>query len=140
VSEPYEQTVPTADGGVVVPPRALDADGNGQPDYAPDGYAGADLPVTTQAAHPWRASLRTALFSWLPLLAFALGVVPEVVEVILAEVARAHVELPGWLYAALAGAATITALLAAILNRVALLPSWSELLTRLGVGPAPRQP
>ena len=39
MAEPYEQTQPTDDGGVIVPPapdwppRALDADGDGQPDY-----------------------------------------------------------------------------------------------------------
>ena len=33
VSETYEQTSPTADGGVVSPPRALDADGDGRGDY-----------------------------------------------------------------------------------------------------------
>lgn len=40
MTEPYEQTQPTDDGGVIVPPapdwppRALDADGDGQPDYS----------------------------------------------------------------------------------------------------------
>jgi len=31
---PEYNTSPTDDGGVVFPPRALDADGDGQPDYA----------------------------------------------------------------------------------------------------------
>lgn len=40
MTEPYEQTQPTDDGGVIVPPapdwppRALDADGDGTPDYS----------------------------------------------------------------------------------------------------------
>ena len=41
MTEPYEQTQPTDDGGVIVPPapdwprRAIDADGDGKHDYAP---------------------------------------------------------------------------------------------------------
>lgn len=35
MTEPYEQTQPTADGGVIVPQRYLDADGDGRPDIRP---------------------------------------------------------------------------------------------------------
>ena len=38
MSERYEQTSPTDDGGVVTPPRALDADGDGKPDVKGDGF------------------------------------------------------------------------------------------------------
>ena len=35
MTERYEQTSPTDDGGVVTPPRALDVDQDGQPDVKP---------------------------------------------------------------------------------------------------------
>ena len=38
MTEPYEKTSPTDDGGVVTPPRALDADGDGKPDIKGGGF------------------------------------------------------------------------------------------------------
>lgn len=38
MTERYEQTSPTDDGGVVTPPRALDADGDGKPDIKGDSF------------------------------------------------------------------------------------------------------
>ena len=137
-SEDYETTAPTADGGVVTPADAFDP----TPDVRRDTGTYLDgqpvTPVTpTQVAHPWRASLRTALFVVAPLLVLLVGVVPEVIQIILEETGRAGVVLPEWVRPALLGLSAAATAIAAILNRIALLPRANEILTALRIGPKP---
>ena len=128
MTEPYEQTQPTDDGGVIaghVPPRrGIDADGDGQPDYA-------DEP--TQVRFPMRAAVRTALAVLVGMslvLPIAWGIVND-------ELAR-H----GWVVSAPV-AATVATLIAAvsaaagIVTRIMAIPQVSDLLTRAGIGPTP---
>ena len=116
-------TSPTDDGGVVVPAHALDADGDGRPDYA----------EPTQVRFPMRAAVRTALAVLVGMslvLPIAWGIVND-------ELAR-H----GWVVSAPV-AATVATLIAAvsaaagIVTRVMAIPQVSELLTRVGIGPTP---
>ena len=129
MTEPYEQTQPTDDGGVIVPPapdwppRALDADGDGQPDYR----------EPTQVRYPWRAAVRTGLAVLVGLslvLPVAWGIVND-------ELAR-H----GWVVSAPVAAtvATLIAIVsvaAGIVTRIMAIPQVSDLLTRVGIGPTP---
>lgn len=120
---PEFTTSPTDDGGVVVPAHALDADGDGQPDYA----------EPTQVRYPWRAAVRTALAVLVGLslvLPIAWGIVND-------ELAR-H----GWVVSAPLAAfvATLIAAVSAaagIITRVMAIPQVSDLLTRAGIGPTP---
>lgn len=135
-SEDYETTAATPDGGVVTPAGAFDA----TPDDADTGTYLDGQPVTptpTQVEHPWRASLRTALFVVVPLLVLVVGIVPEVIQIVLEETVRAGVVLPEWVRPALLGLSAATTAIAAILNRIALLPRANELLTALRIGPKP---
>ena len=129
MTEPYEQTQPTDDGGVIVPPapdwppRALDADGDGQPDYR----------VPTQVAYPWRAAVRTALAVLVGLslvLPIAWGIVNE-------ELAR-----QGWVVTEPVAAVVVAVIAgvsaaAGIVTRIMAIPQVSDLLTRAGIGPTP---
>ena len=131
MTEPYEQTQPTDDGGVIVPPapdwppRALDADGDGQPDYR----------EPTQVRYPWRAAVRTGLAVLVGLslvLPVAWGIVND-------ELAR-H----GWVVSAPVAAtvATLIAIVsvaAGIVTRIMAIPQVSDLLTRVGIGPTPNK-
>lgn len=135
-SEDYETTAATPDGGVVTPADAFGA----APDDADTGTYLDGQPVTptpTQVEHPWRASLRTALFVVVPLLVLVVGIVPEVIQIILEETVRAGVVLPEWVRPALLGLSAATTAIAAITNRIALLPRVNELLTALRIGPKP---
>src|SRR5574344_1875897 len=114
-SEDYETTAATPDGGVVTPADAFDA----TPDDADTGTYIDGQPVTptpTQVEHPWRASLRTALFVVVPLLVLVVGIVPEVIQIILEETVRAGVVLPEWVRPALLGLSAATTAIAMILN------------------------
>ena len=116
-------TSPTDDGGVVVPAHALDADGDGRPDYA----------EPTQVRFPWRAAVRTALAV---LVGMSL-VLPVAWGIVNDELAR-H----GWVVSAPV-AATVATLIAAvsaaagIVTRIMAIPQVSDLLTRAGIGPTP---
>ena len=136
-SEDYETTAATPDGGVVTPADAFDP----TPDVRRDTGTYLDgqpvTPTPTQVEHPWRASLRTALFVVVPLLVLVVGIVPEVIQIILEETVRAGVVLPEWVRPALLGLSAAAAAIAAILNRIALLPRANELLTALRIGPKP---
>lgn len=136
-SEDYETTAATPDGGVVTPADAFDP----TPDVRRDTGTYLDgqpvTPTPTQVEHPWRASLRTALFVVVPLLVLVVGIVPEVIQIILEETVRAGVVLPEWVRPALLGLSAATTAIAAILNRIALLPRANELLTALRIGPKP---
>lgn len=129
MTEPYEQTQPTDDGGVIVPPaldwppRALDADGDGQPDYR----------EPTQVRYPWRAAVRTALAALVGLslvLPVAWGIVND-------ELARA-----GWVVTEPVAAVVVAVIAgvsaaAGIVTRIMAIPQVSDLLTRAGIGPTP---
>ena len=132
MTEPYEQTQPTGDGGVIVPPapdwppRALDADGDGQPDYR-------EPEVPTQVAHPWRATMRT-------LLAILLGVgivAPVAWLIVREELERQQLTLPPGVVAAVAYGLAVLAVITSSITRIMAIPQVSDLLTRVGIGPTP---
>ena len=131
MTEPYEQTQPTDDGGVIVPPardwppRALDADGDGQPDYR----------EPTQVRYPWRATVRTIIA-----VVLALGlVVPAAWAILGDELVRAGLVLPepvvqvvGWLLAVLA-------VVTGTITRIMAIPQVADWMTRLNIGPKPKE-
>lgn len=86
---------------------------------------------TTQAQHPWRASIRTALV-FLPV---ALLFLNGALLIVRDELAGAGVGLPEWLTLALNGVIVGTGVAIAVLNRVILLPGFNDVLTRIGLGP-----
>ncbi len=91
------------------------------------------LGQSTQSEHPLRATLRTVaviLLVGLPVANTALGIVGE-------ELAGSGLDLGGLTAVVNAGIAG-TALLAGIVQRIALIPAVNDLLTRLGVGPVDR--
>ena len=128
MTEPYEQTQPTDDGGMIVPPapdwppRALDADGDGQPDYRP-----------TQVRHPWRAAARTAL-------AVLVGlsiVLPIAWQIVGDELAKHGWSVPDNVAAVAAVVIASVSVAAGIVTRIMAIPQVSDLLTRAGIGPTP---
>lgn len=81
----------------------------------------------TQVAHPWKASLRTAVQTFIPL---ALGVVmagPEIVE------AFADVPTEGAAWATAGGVAAALAAVAGGIARVAAIPAVERVLERVGL-------
>ena len=87
----------------------------------------------TQVAHPWRASLRTAVAVLLGL-ALVLPIVWAIIGEELEKVGWAIPEPIGTVVGSIIAAVTVAA---AIVTRVMAIPAVSELLTRLGLGPAP---
>lgn len=96
------------------------------------------MPAPTQVQHPTRASVRTFIQTLIPALAFFVVIIPPVVDIVLDEVGKAGVELPGWLYLALTGASVACALVAAIVARVMALPGVEVGLERIGIGAKPQ--
>jgi len=98
------------------------------------------MPVTilnttapTQVRRPWRASLRTGGAVAVSLLTALALVGPEVVKFV-------SEQFPG--SPAVAIVASVSGFivgLAVLVNRVALIPAVSDLLTKLGLGPTPKQ-
>ena len=116
-------TSPTDDGGVVVPAHALDADGDGQPDYA----------EPTQVRFPWRAAVRTGMAVLVGLslvLPVAWGIVNE-------ELAKHGWVVSAPLAAFVATLIAIVSVAAGIVTRIMAIPQVSDLLTRAGIGPTP---
>ena len=129
MTEPYEQTQPTDDGGVIVPPapdwprRALDADGDGQHDYR----------EPTQVRYPWRATMRTMLAILL-----GVGIVAPVAWLIVREeLERQQLTLPPGVVAAVAYGLAVLAVITSSITRIMAIPQVSDLLTRAGIGPTP---
>lgn len=91
---------------------------------------------STQAAHPWRATIRTALATGVPAFASAIYVLPQIIQIILDEIGVAGLTLPDevrlWL---LAVAAICTAASAAI-TRIMAIKKIVELTPR-ALAPAP---
>lgn len=129
MTEPYEQTQPTDDGGVIVPPapdwppRAPDADGDGTPDYR----------EPTQVRYPWRAAVRTAL-------AVLVGlsiVLPIAWQIVGDELAKHGWSVPDNVAAVAAVVIASVSVAAGIVTRIMAIPQVSDLLTRAGIGPTP---
>lgn len=87
---------------------------------------------STQTVHPWRAALRTGTntaLSVLTLLVVALPLVSDFIEEF----------WPGSPAVAwIASAVLFAGALATLINRLILLPAFNEFLTRIGLGPAPK--
>lgn len=86
----------------------------------------------TQVASPWRATLRTAAQTFLAVL-LALGAITPVLQDFVAEVAPGSPVL-----GIIAAASGIAAALAAAITRIMALEKVNDLLTRLGLGAAPK--
>lgn len=91
----------------------------------------------SQTEHPWRAALRTFIQTFIPAAALFTLAVPPVVDIILDEVGKAGLELPGWAYAALTGLSVGTALIAAIVARIMAIPGVEAALRKISLGAAP---
>lgn len=99
-----------------------------------------DNASATQTEHPARAAVRTFIQAFIPAAALFVLAVPPVVDVILDEVGKAGLELPGWAYAALTGLSVGTALIAAIVARIMAIPGVEKALRSIGLGAAPTEP
>lgn len=87
--------------------------------------------TTTQVKHPWRATLRTAGVNVVAVVLFVAAAADPIIDF-------AHKYLPGPAAAWIAGAVGFVVGLSVLINRVMLLPGFNALLTRLGLGPAPK--
>lgn len=96
------------------------------------------MSTPTQVQHPTRASVRTFIQTLIPALAFFVVAVPPFVDIVLDEVGKAGVTLPGWAYAALTGASVVCALVAAVVARVMAIPGVESGLERIGIGAKPQ--
>jgi len=81
--------------------------------------------VPTQVARPWRATWRTVVQVGIPAFAILLGILPEVLDEIVAGMGD---HLPAGLRAGLAGAAVVITALAGTLARIAAIPKVNEAL------------
>lgn len=98
------------------------------------------MPVTiynttepTQVRRPWRASLRTGGAVALSLLTALALIGPEVVKFV-------SEQFPGSpAVGIVAGASGFIVGLSVLVNRIALLPAVSALLTKIGMGPTPKE-
>ena len=82
----------------------------------------------TQVAHPLKASVRTAVQTFVPLIIALMLAGPDIVE------AFADVPTEGAAWASLAGIAVGLAAVAGALARVAAIPAVNAFLIRLGLG------
>ena len=95
----------------------------------PEDYAPKHSLAASQTAHPWRATLRTALQVGIPVI-FTLGiVVPQVVDIVLEETG-ARTTVPAWLTATLFGLSAVVTGLSAVLARVMAIPAVNAWLSR----------
>lgn len=83
----------------------------------------------TQVAHPWKATVRTFIATWIPLILLALTVIPQIVEAITVDPA-----VPDQIRGPLAVVATVAALIAGIITRIMAIPGLQRLLSALGLG------
>jgi hypothetical protein len=77
----------------------------------------------TQAAHPWRATLRTAVEVGIPAIVGLLIILPQIIQAILDGMGET---MPPSLYAWLVAAAAFITALAATLARIAAIPGVVE--------------
>lgn len=96
------------------------------------------MSTPTQVQHPTKASVRTFIQTLIPSVVLFVVVVPPFVDIVLDEVGKAGVTLPGWAYAALTGASVVCALVAAIVARVMAIPGVESGLERIGIGAKPQ--
>ena len=87
---------------------------------------------STQVEHPWRAALRTGVNTALSVLALAVVALPLISEFVSEFWPGSPVV--AWIATAVAFAGAI----ATLINRLILLPAFNDLLTRIGLGPAPK--
>jgi hypothetical protein len=87
--------------------------------------AGVTPAVPTQVARPWRATWRTVVQVGIPSFILLLGVLPEVLDEIVAGMGD---HLPPGLRAALAGTAVLITALSGTLARIAAIPRVNEAL------------
>lgn len=96
-----------------------------------------ETPTTpTQVLYPWRAALRTGL----AVLLTAAIVVPIVWSIVQEELAVAGVVIPEGVVSTIGASIAILLAVSAIITRVMAIPAVSDMLTRVGVGPAPYEP
>ena len=96
---------------------------------------GDHVAPTTQTAYPWKATLRTLVEVGIPAFGVALLVAPQVLQILAEELGAVLPEsVTAWL---LAAAGTVT-LVAGALARIAAIPAVNALLTRIGLGAAPK--
>ena len=87
--------------------------------------AGVTPAVPTQVARPWRATWRTVVQVGIPAFGVLLGILPEVLEEIVAGMGDT---LPAGLRAGLLGAAVVITAMAGTLARIAAIPRVNEAL------------
>lgn len=88
---------------------------------------------STQVAHPWRASLRTAGVHAIVILAALAAIGPEVVSFV-------EEQFPGSPAGGIvAGASSFIVGLSLLLNRLILLAPVAKAFDKLGLGPAPKE-
>lgn len=96
------------------------------------------ITLSTQEAHPAKASVRTFVQTLIGTLVLFVPIVPIVVNIILDEFGKAGVEPPAWLYAALTGVAVAASLVSAIVARVMAVPAVNNALTNVKLGAEPK--
>ena len=91
--------------------------------------------LTTQTAHPWQASLRTAVQVGIPALITLVGVLPVIIQIILDELGEV---MPDGVRVWLLGAAVVLTAVATAIARIMAVPAVNAWLTSIGLGAAPK--
>jgi len=89
----------------------------------------------TQSAHPWRATLRTAIAVGIPTVLGLLVVLPEIIQVILDELGET---MPDGLRLWLVAAASLIVAISSAVTRIMAIPGVNAWLTSLGLGASPK--